>query len=1025
MRDLNNIEKLNNTDINELKFLSCEIRESLANTEITTFKDLMRTSETKIEHIFENNLDAIKSITKLMEIYHKNPERTTTALLEKNDNCSASHNLNLTPGENHSEELISIYPSDKKLNTKTTKTIDKGRLFALPGSMINDEKVLNTPIYNLRNLNPDAKKALELCACYTVRDLLETPRELFFLHPDSTERTLKNIKNCVCRLLNLDYFDLNMYYIDKDFYNYTQSHMKKVISSDIVLPREILNQSITELGLKNKNSNKLLKHGCDYIGDLYKVTYEELCPRRIIDFDFLQDMNNSIAKLTKEENQKTNTENESILAGNPEYTIPGPNDRIFALPGNMINDEILDKSICDITGLNFNAQGALKLCGCKTVRDLLETPRVLFFAHPASKHKVLKELQTRVCELLNLNYLDLDTYYGDEEFIHYAQSHVKNILTPETVLPAAVLNRSVTELGLKHNSTNRLLEHGCNHISDLYKVSYAGLYRGKSVPYSFIQDINTALEKLSIVSEYDKGTDTKKTLQDSKVIKQQPYSQMVKSEDSRNKTISNSTSSILDPSKAVEEVLYNAEDAVREDEIRKKVERKYKCVISNEKIREALENNDRCYQWYDHGYIHFSKIPWEGELLAKITERILETFHLLNTPIINVSSIFGCYQDILINNNIPSKWALYSMLKDANDSRISVREFPWICSAKIKHNCKNLDEYLVITADNSGGFISNAYLNDLASKVSLTPSQVRRLMDKSDSFSKVKNGWQKTVHSSSNSDLDSFLGQIESGLKENEIISSTTLFNNSTETCLQLDIGSDENLYKVLESNQKDRNYKTIGSLCITDKQNQIDSIEQALYQFLKTSLKPIQKIDLDEEFAVNKQIDISKDYKKLLKNDNVIIVGEDLLCSKENTNINIEFIKEFNDSLKIALTHCAKISDTYYEYDSVIAQLKLEPPVPSIEWNKYLIEYLFNQDNKFVMLGENNDCIVHLEESPQIYSIHRLVESLLLKEFGGSALFSEFKDYCSYRKVIKNITKDFIDNCTDIETDGVFIEAK
>ncbi|MCU5606124.1 hypothetical protein OCB03_23650 [Bacillus cereus] len=101
------------------------------------------------------------------------------------------------------------------------------------------------------------------------------------------------------------------------------------------------------------------------------------------------------------------------------------------------------------------------------------------------------------------------------------------------------------------------------------------------------------------------------------------------------------------------------------------------------------EASDTIYLWGRGIYIHSSFVKPNIELIETIAKEAADK--LEKKPVITVTYLFDQYEDVLLENNVPTEYALYTLLRHYGSNHIALPKFPKIIQIGDTGSIRNAD----------------------------------------------------------------------------------------------------------------------------------------------------------------------------------------------------------------------------------------------------------------------------------------------------------------------------------------------
>ncbi|MDF4755871.1 hypothetical protein P3527_23780, partial [Vibrio parahaemolyticus] len=101
------------------------------------------------------------------------------------------------------------------------------------------------------------------------------------------------------------------------------------------------------------------------------------------------------------------------------------------------------------------------------------------------------------------------------------------------------------------------------------------------------------------------------------------------------------------------------------------------------------ESSDTIYLWGRGIYIHSSFVKPNIELIETIAKEAADK--LEKKPVITVTYLFDQYEDVLLENDVPTEYALYTLLRQYGSDHIALPKYPKIIQIGDTGSIRNAD----------------------------------------------------------------------------------------------------------------------------------------------------------------------------------------------------------------------------------------------------------------------------------------------------------------------------------------------
>lgn len=476
---------------------------------------------------------------------------------------------------------------------------------------------------------------------------------------------------------------------------------------------------------------------------------------------------------------------------------------------------------------------------------------------------------------------------------------------------------------------------------------------------------------------------------------------------------------------AIQAALYNSKKALTYDEIIQEVFNKTGKTITKSMVGSQVQTFEDCLLWGRGTYIHEKNAVTPTELLESIISFVAERFKDSNTPLVNVGGLYDLYEHELCSAGVPSGHALYSLIRRANDPRLILREYPWVCDVDTIGNRTSFAKYFYSILQDNNGFITDAHAEAIANKTMAQSFALGGLAEYSPFLINANGGWYDIDAAEFDMDgLASFATEIASKMEQDDIISTAKIFQENKERCFKMGIKSYDILYYLIDLIEDDLPIEASRKPHLIKSTEKHMSVRDAVKKYVANSEKPVSYMEIIEEFKIKRGINTAGICNKLILGGDIILVGDETYWSRKKMKIGNDFVSRFEDAIEAQIRNVTRQSDLYYERKLVLSTYDCLPDLENFSWNQELLAAVFDQSTSYKVFGEHFSCIVDLSKNPTVLNVEEFYVSLLENEFMGWTMFDKFKEYCAAHSIRSDLEPEFFDAFSRIEADDVAIQV-
>lgn len=407
------------------------------------------------------------------------------------------------------------------------------------------------------------------------------------------------------------------------------------------------------------------------------------------------------------------------------------------------------------------------------------------------------------------------------------------------------------------------------------------------------------------------------------------------------------------------------------------------------------EASDTIYLWGRGIYIHSSFVKPNIELIETIAKEAADK--LEKKPVITVTYLFDQYEDVLLENNVPTEYALYTLLRHYGSDHIALPKFPKIIQIGETGSIRNADllrdfirskGYGVSTKELREEFIVNRGWKPFTVEFTLSSTQ-DIIQSNYGEYTLIEFYEQMPVHI-----FDPIIKRINEKLEEIPQFQINGIFKEFESYCIANGIHTNYLLYYLLRSKSDDHfmlpRYPHIAKIGSELETASIKTLveDYILEQGYEVSREEVMDWLVNELGARENAFDIALQlsdrifyytrgqYAEYVHEMTIGWNAEKQLVLK---NVVLDVLareQQINDKNFIRVEHC--LSENLPELDG------------GLSWTIDLFADCVKRDKEFILLGSRGTIIVPRTSS--IQSETDFIQYVLVKEFGGSAKMRDVK---------------------------------
>lgn len=473
-------------------------------------------------------------------------------------------------------------------------------------------------------------------------------------------------------------------------------------------------------------------------------------------------------------------------------------------------------------------------------------------------------------------------------------------------------------------------------------------------------------------------------------------------------------------------ILFESVGALTCDEVACEFEKRTGETINKNHVASQITSFDDCMLWGRGTYIHERNVPNPSQLLDSIANYAKGIFIKNRVPIIGVGGLYESFEDALVGAGVPTRHALYSLLRKSDDEGLLLKEYPWICDARTIGDRTSFAKYFYSVLAANNGFITDKHAAEIADRVMAQSFALNGLAEYSQYLINANGGWYDIEAAEFDMDGIAQLAiEIADNMGDDDIVSAKWAFNTYRERCNACGVKSYDILYYLIDMMEDDLPIEATRLPHLVKSKHEHSSVLDVARRYIRGSDHPVQKIELIDEFRIKRGINTAGLCTKLLTAaPDIILVDDETYWSLNKLNIDESFMNAFDRAISENTDTACKHAGLFYARSECMPLYEKLPHLSdSMRWSPELLSTVFSKSARFATFGVDCNCIVNLSENPDVTNSEHFWISLLKNEFMGWAPFDTFADYCSMYSIKQDLEPEYFDAYSSIEADDVSIQ--
>ncbi|MGG1140075.1 sigma factor-like helix-turn-helix DNA-binding protein [Bacillus mycoides] len=407
------------------------------------------------------------------------------------------------------------------------------------------------------------------------------------------------------------------------------------------------------------------------------------------------------------------------------------------------------------------------------------------------------------------------------------------------------------------------------------------------------------------------------------------------------------------------------------------------------------ESSDTIYLWGRGIYIHSSFVKPNIELIEVIAKEAADK--LEKKPVITVTYLFDQYEDVLLENDVPTEYALYTLLRHYGSDYIALPKFPKIIQIGNTGSIRNAD-LLRDFIRSKGHEVSAKELRDefMVNRgwkpftVDFTLSTTQDIIQSDHGYCTLLEFYD---HISENV-LEPIGLQIEGKMNNLNHIQISGLFKEFESYCIANGIRTSYELYHLLRARYEERfvfpRYPHIVKHASDLNDISVTSLveEYILEQGYEVSREEVLDWLINEVGARENALDVA-----LQKSECILYYTRGMYAEyihEETIGWNAEKQLMLKNAVLEVLAREQQVNDKNF----ILVEKCLSENLPELDeglsWTVDLFVDCLKRDEEFILLGSRG--IIIVPRTSSIQSETDFIQYILVKEFGGSAKMRDVK---------------------------------
>ncbi|MGL5296038.1 MAG: hypothetical protein ACRDAO_03685 [Culicoidibacterales bacterium] len=419
--------------------------------------------------------------------------------------------------------------------------------------------------------------------------------------------------------------------------------------------------------------------------------------------------------------------------------------------------------------------------------------------------------------------------------------------------------------------------------------------------------------------------------------------------------------------------------------------------------REELQ--DRILLWGRGYYIHRNFVTWDQTIFQEIHEYVEQL--LMRIPSTTAEHVYEQFEAILQQQNIPNKYALYTLLRMSNlSSMIAYPEFPKIMHIEAKGSYDNRSQ-LVQYLQACGEPVSTEQLRkefvELRGWKMYTLTATLAYSQEVISTNYSEYGLLSFYKQYTKADLAEIVALIQTKLSEQIMVAIDGIYYDQQVFLNKKGIHTRQLLYSLLKYYYHDMfrftRYPHIVSCNYHDDISFAKVIEEYLYEAGQLVNRTQVLEWLSQDVGAN-----SRTFDAILQKSQAIIA----YTNGQSAQYIHRDVLGWNDELQIKLgqlvhEHMQQKPSTFVSAQWVMAKFQLPKLAKGYGWNKELLINLLKRDPSFILIGSESRIIVEKDNIQGIHSNMTFIAHVIRRKFNGKTTIAQLR----YKLKSYNFSRD------------------
>ncbi|HDX9578398.1 TPA: hypothetical protein ROX88_001929 [Bacillus pseudomycoides] len=408
------------------------------------------------------------------------------------------------------------------------------------------------------------------------------------------------------------------------------------------------------------------------------------------------------------------------------------------------------------------------------------------------------------------------------------------------------------------------------------------------------------------------------------------------------------------------------------------------------------EFSEQVYLWGRGIYIHPYFVKPNEELIEMIAKEAASK--LQKKPIITVTYLFNQYKDVLLENNVPTEYALYTLLRRYGLNYISLPKFPKIIQIGDTGSIRNADVIREFIRKNNRQVSTKELRDELITNRGWKPFTVEFTLSSTKDIVQSDFGYYTLLEFYdllSEKVLHPIVQRIEEKLEELSHLQISGLFKEFESYCIANDIHTHYLLYHLLRSRFADRfmfpRYPHILKPGSDLESISITSLVESyiLEQGYEVSREEALDWLMNEVGARENALDVALQHSNKILSYTRGQYAE--YVHEETIGWNAEKQSILKDTIFKLLERAKSIQGNFILVEQCLSK-ELPELDEGLSWTGDLLVDFLKREEAFLLLGSRGTIVLEKTNENGIQSETDFIQYILVHEFGGSVKLRDMR---------------------------------